>query len=132
MTATTPPVRRGGIFWLIAALTLAGLLLRSLRLEAPPLWWDEGYSVYFATEPLSRMVWLTARDIHPPLYYALLHGWIAPWQNAAPATDRWLSVLLGVAGLPSIYWVGRTFYPARRAVAVVATLLLTISPLHLY
>ena len=41
-------------------------------------------------------------------------------------------MLLGVAALPAIYWVGRTFYPARRAVAVVATLLLTISPLHLY
>lgn len=127
-----PRGRRGGLFWLIAALTLAGLLLRSLRLDLPPLWWDEGYSVYFATEPLARMVWLTARDIHPPLYYALLHGWIDLWGSAAPATSRWLSVIFGAVALPALYWVARTLYPARRAVALLATLLLAVSPIHLY
>ena len=132
MTSRDDQPRRASLFWLLAALTLAGLLLRSLRLETPPLWWDEGYSVYFATEPLARMVWLTARDIHPPLYYALLHGWISLWQNAAPATDRWLSVLFGVMALPALYWVGITLYPTRRAVAVMATLLLALNPLHLY
>ncbi|MEZ4556700.1 MAG: hypothetical protein R2854_09695 [Caldilineaceae bacterium] len=49
------------------------MALRVLRLNWQPLWWDEGYSIYFATEPLARMLNLTAHDIHPPLYYALLH-----------------------------------------------------------
>ena len=40
----------------VALLTLVALGLRVLRLEWQPLWWDEGYSVYFATESLSR--WL--------------------------------------------------------------------------
>ena len=36
-------------------LTVAALALHLLRLNWQPLWWDEGYSVYFATEPLARM-----------------------------------------------------------------------------
>ena len=57
-------------------LLLLALVVRALRFEWQPLWWDEGYSVYFATESLARMVELTAHDIHPPLYYGLLHGWL--------------------------------------------------------
>ena len=69
-------IRPARIGWVLVLLVVAGALLRALRLTWQPLWWDEGYSVYFATEPLARMVALTAQDIHPPLYYALLHWWI--------------------------------------------------------
>ena len=67
-----------GYYHLLLLLLIGGALaLRLLRLAWQPLWWDEGYSIYFATEPLARMLWLTAHDIHPPRYYALLHGWFA-------------------------------------------------------
>src|SRR4051794_31973639 len=59
------------------AILLFGVGLRLLRLSWQPLWWDEGYSIYFATEPVSRMLWLTAQDIPPPFYFLLLHGWFA-------------------------------------------------------
>lgn len=39
--------RRGDALWL-ALLTLLALLLRAVRLDFQPLWWDEGYSVWFA------------------------------------------------------------------------------------
>ena len=116
----------------VVVVLLLGIALRSLRLAWQPLWWDEGYSVYFATEPLPRMVWLTARDIHPPLYYALLHVWIALWQNAGPVVDRLLSVLFGVIALPLQFWLARILFPARRRLALVGLLLLTFSPIHLY
>ena len=47
---------------------LLGLALRVARLDFQPLWWDEGYSVWFATHPLGQMAALTAEDSHPPLY----------------------------------------------------------------
>lgn len=48
-----------------------------LRLGWQPLWWDEGYSLYFATEPLGRMAALTAHDIHPPVLLLCAAGRLA-------------------------------------------------------
>ena len=118
-----------------AGLTLlfaAALALRSLRLAWQPLWWDEGYSVFFATELLGRMALLTAQDIHPPLYYGLLHGWTLLWGSADPVILRALSVLIGSVTMPVIWWVGRLLFPARPRVALVAALLLAVNPMHIF
>lgn len=116
----------------LAALTLLALGVRALRLGWQPLWWDEGYSVYFATEPLPRMLWLTARDIHPPLYYGLLHGWFALLASTRAEAARLLSVLCGVAAVPLLAWLARLMRPDRPAVALWAASLLALSPLHLF
>ena len=80
----------------LGAVVLLALALRLLRLGFQPLWWDEGWSVYFAKTTLGSMARLTAVDIHPPLYYALLHFWIALF-GASPLALRLLSVLAGTA-----------------------------------
>ncbi len=54
--------------WPLLLLTGLALLLRAARLDFQPLWWDEGYSVWFATPSFGQMAALTAQDIHPPLY----------------------------------------------------------------
>ncbi len=109
-----------------------GIGLRLLRLEWQPLWWDEGYSVYFATEPLAVMAQLTAQDIHPPLYYALLHLWLTAFGSASPLILRAFSVLIGLLSLPAFWWLARIFYPGRPRVARLALLLLVISPIHIF
>lgn len=129
MTATLRPVRIG---WMVLLLVVTGAVLRSLRLSWQPLWWDEGYSVYFATEPLVRMLDLTAGDIHPPLYYALLHGWIGLGSNAAPAALRTFSVIVGVAALPLQAWLTWQLFPGRRRLLIIAMLLLVVNPMHLF
>ena len=103
-----------------------------LRLEWQPLWWDEGYSVYFATEPLAQMLRLTAQDIHPPLYYALLHLWLVAFGSASPLFLRLFSVLIGLLCLPAIWWLARLLYPSRARVALWALLLLALSPIHIF
>jgi hypothetical protein len=128
---TSPRLARTG--WAIVLLLIAaGTVLRGLRLAWQPLWWDEGYSVYFATEPLARMLDLTARDIHPPLYYALLHGWIGLWGNAEPSVLRVLSVILGAAALPLQGWLAWQLFPGRRRLLWIAVLLLAVNPMHLF
>ena len=125
------PVRlsvRTGVL-LLALFVLLAFALRVLRLDFQPLWWDEGYSVWFATHPLGQMASLTAQDIHPPLYYALLHGWIG-LLGAGPVSLRLLSVLFGVLAIPAIYLAGRRML-SRRA-ALLAAFLLAINPLHVY
>lgn len=128
----TTALRPGRIASAALILIVIGVVLRSLRLDWQPLWWDEGYSVYFATEPLLRMFDLTARDIHPPLYYALLNGWIALWQSAAPLVLRSLSVLLAVLALPLQAVLAWDLFPGRARLTVIAVLLLVLNPMHLF
>ena len=96
--------------WIVLAVVAAGVILRSLRLSWQPIWWDEGYSVYFATESLPRMLWLTARDIHPPLYYALLHAWLGVTGAPSPENGRILSILFAGLALPLQYWLARAMF----------------------
>ncbi len=119
---------RRRLLWL-AAFAFLGLALRLVQLDFQPLWWDEGYSVWFATHPLAQMATLTAADIHPPLYYALLHGWIG-LLGAGPISLRLLSVLCGVLAIPAIYVAGRRFFGPWQG--LLAALLLAINPLHIY
>lgn len=118
--------------WTVLIAVAAGVLLRSWRLGWQPIWWDEGYSIYFATEPLGRMLGLTASDIHPPLYYALLHGGIGLSRMPIVEGSRLLSVFFGALALPLQYWLARKMLPSSRRTALLALLLLVFSPIHLY
>jgi len=118
--------------FVILLLIAAGFLLRLLWLSWQPLWWDEGYSVYFATEPVARMIWLTAHDIHPPLYYALLHSWLALFQSAQPIVLRLFSGLAGLISLPLFAALAHTFFPQRPRLIQLALLLLAVNPMHLF
>ena len=79
----------------LAVILLAALALRLANLTFQPLWFDEGWSVWFATSDLPAMIEHTAVDIHPPFYYALLHLWIGLTDTSEFAL-RMLSVLVGV------------------------------------
>ena len=113
----------------ILGLILAGLALRVLRLEFQPLWWDEGYSAWFATQPLGQIAALTSLDIHPPLYYALLHGWTL-LAGTRPVALRLFSVAAGTLTIPAIYVAGRQMLGRRGA--WLAALLLALNPLHVF
>lgn len=114
------------------AILLLGAILRLLRLSWQPIWWDEGYSIFFATEPLSTMFWLTAHDIHPPLYYTLLQGWFNLLGNTSPESARLFSSFIGIATLPIFTWAALTLWPKKRWRALLATALLALNPLHIY
>lgn len=123
--------RQGSRWWWIGLLGLA-LLLRLPRLDWQPLWWDEGYSVYFATEPTVRLLALTAADIHPPLYYTLLASWVALIQGVQPVSLRLFSVLTGVAAVALLLYLAHLLYPQRSRVVWLAGFLLAANPMHLY
>lgn len=119
-------------FPLVAAgLLLLGVVLRLGFWTWQPLWADEGYSVYFATEPVGRLLWLTAHDIHPPLYYLLLHGWLQ-WWPPTPFILRCFSVLLATPVLLLALLLARTLFPGRQRPQILFLLLLIGNPLYLY
>jgi 4-amino-4-deoxy-L-arabinose transferase-like glycosyltransferase len=127
--ATTPLLmKKQRIVWM-AVLLLIGLGVRLLGLELQPLWWDEGFSVYFATESTPRLLELTSLDIHPPIYYLLLQGWYQ-LVGVGALQSRWLSVLLGVLAIPLVWRVAYDFFGNRTA--WLTALLLTLSPFHIY
>ncbi|HUW10967.1 MAG TPA: glycosyltransferase family 39 protein, partial [Anaerolineae bacterium] len=113
----------------LLAVSLLALLLRALRLSFQPLWWDEGYSLYFATNPVAEMLFQTSQDIHPPLYYLLLGGWVR-LLGSLPVAARLLSVAVGVATVPLAFVAGRRLGGERAG--LLAALLLAISPLHVF
>lgn len=79
---------------LLVLILLLALGLRLYRIEVQSLWNDEGTSVALAQRDLLTITRSAARDIHPPLYYYLLHAWIALWGDGELAV-RSLSALLG-------------------------------------
>lgn len=114
----------------VTVLLLVALGLRLLAVELQPLWWDEGFSVYFATESSPRLLELTSLDIHPPLYYLMLQGWYQ-LVGVGALQSRWLSVFLGVLAIP-LMWRAAYGMVGNRRTAWLATLLLTLSPFHIY
>ncbi len=52
--------------------------VRFYELGSQSLWADEGNSAALASRSLARIAGDAANDIHPPLYYWLLHLWTWP------------------------------------------------------
>jgi len=111
---------------------LAGIGLYGWRLQWQPLWADEGYSLYFASEPLLRMLQLTAADIHPPFYYALLHGWLRLFGSIDPLLARLASLSMILPALPLFAVFVRQLFPQRSRLYFLAGLLFTLNPLLLF
>jgi hypothetical protein len=87
------------------------LLLRVGALRSG-YWIDEGISVGIASHPLSDIPRALIEDGSPPLYYVLLHGWIALF-GAGEAATRSLSLLFALATVPAAWWAARSIFGPR-------------------
>jgi hypothetical protein len=106
-----------------------GFGLRLQALSFQPLWGDEGWSFYFAAQPLPQLLQLTAVDIHPPLYYVLLKGWL--WLiGFGPEAARFFSVVVGTLLIPVISVLGQRLLNKR--VGVAAAALVAVMPMAIY
>jgi len=82
----------------------AGIAFRFIARS--PLWLDEALSANIAALPVGEIPAALRKDGHPPLYYVLLHYWMALVGSGDGAT-RALSGVFGVASLPLAWIVGR-------------------------
>ncbi|MFN2218635.1 MAG: glycosyltransferase family 39 protein, partial [Anaerolineae bacterium] len=99
------------------------------RLGAQSLWNDEGTSVALAQRDLASITQDAARDIHPPLYYWLLSGWMR-LTGTGEAAVRSLSALLGVGLVALTFALGRRL--AGRWIGLAAALLAAVHPFQVY
>ncbi len=128
-------IGRAGQMWLVFVL-LAALVLRLHALTAQDIWWDEARNLDVAMRPLAQVAGAPELDIHPPLYFWLLHGWtrllgVAPGQSpvALAFAGRLLSVCAGVLGVALTAILGQRLAPGRAG--GVAALIAAASPFWL-
>jgi hypothetical protein len=115
--------------WLLAIALILGFALRLFRLGTPSLWYDETVSAFLAQQSLLKLTLHTARDIHPPGYYYLLHFWVRVAGNSEYAL-RLPSLWFGLLLIPLAYKVGRRLCGAR--VAMWGAFLVAFSPYGLW
>ena len=109
---------------------LVGGFLRVLLLGTKGMWLDETFSVWLANHSLPEMMqWIVKIDQHPPLYYLLLHAWVAHYGDT-PYYVRLLSALIGTATIPVVYLIGKRM--SGSLVGLVAAVFMTFSPFNIY
>lgn len=126
---------------------LGGFAARLYHLGANSLWYDETVSLFLAKSELPELIRHTAGDIHPPLYYVLLHFWgrVAGWSEFSAA---FLSLAFGVLLIALVYRVCREWFssPAApssalsqsgfsngsRSTAILAALVVAVSPYNIW
>jgi hypothetical protein len=126
--------------WVLAAAGLVVLVGVVLRFAArSELWLDEALTVNIAKLPLGDLRDALRHDGAPPLYYALLHGWMKVFGSGNEAV-RALSGVFSVATLPLAWFAGRRLgrsgppgpvredTPRTRLVAALAVLVFVSSP----
>jgi len=115
------------ILLLAAAIRIAGL-------GAQPLWIDEAFSYLAVKSP--DLLTALIRDVHPPLYFALLRVW-ASVMGVSEFALRFPSVLFGVLSVALMLPLAREVNrlrpaPRESAVPLLAVLLLAVSEFGFY
>ncbi len=110
---------------LLPILILAAVV-RLYGLTDSAIWCDEGSSLLLSQYSPALTWFHTAHDVHPPLYYLLLHGWMSLFGNSL-FSIRFMSVVpaLGTVGL--VIWLVRLI--ATRRAAVLAGVLVALLPI---
>jgi mannosyltransferase len=115
------------------AIALAAILVLAavLRLEGIGTWYwiDESLSIGLARHNLYEIPSLLLRDGSPPLWYLILHGWMALFGTSIVATHA-LSFVFAVLTVPAAWYLGRRLFGDRAAWFV--AVLVAINPFVTY
>lgn len=142
MSVPGSPLRPGALpprsvwFWL-ALLTLAGLVLRLAALDVVGLWWDEFVTLGRAAWPVPDLLRSLAHegpsdvslDSSPPLLHLLVHASLALFGPGDVAV-KLPSVVAGTLTIPAVWLLGRRLFSDRVALAAAAMDALALFPVH--
>ena len=62
--------------WVLAACLFVQAALLFSRLDLLPVWGDEQFTLDTSEHPVGEIAAIVRGDIHPPLYYFLVHYWM--------------------------------------------------------
>ncbi len=89
------------------ALVALAAALGAALIPGRELWLDEAHSAYVAPLPLSGVGIAIRGDVHPPMYFLLLHGWVRTL-GTSPMALRGFSLLCMVCAVVVLWRVART------------------------
>ena len=113
----------------LAAVLILGFSLRLYGITSESIWLDEAFSIRLAKCDPLEIIRKTAGDVHPPLYYLLLHSWIDLF-GESEFSVRFLSLLFGFFTLCMFYRVGAQLF--NRETGIASALILAVSEFHIY
>lgn len=126
-TETAVRERTGLLLGLVLVLAAAGF---AVHLGHSSLFIDEVYSWQASKGSVRDLMHAVQyNEVAPPLYYLILHGWMALVGSDSELVLRLPSVAAGVALVASVYWLGGLV--AGRWAGLMAATLAAISPLVL-
>jgi mannosyltransferase len=108
---------------------LLAFALRLYRLGYQSIWYDEAVSIHLAAKDLGALTLHTARDIHPPLYYYLLHFWVRA-AGTSEFSVAFFSLVFGVLIVALAYRLGHRI--CGRRVGLLTAFLIAVSPFNLW
>ena len=112
----------------LAGVVALGALAFLWRLGTSSLFIDETFTWRAASSSFGGVFHgVRSTEVAPPLYYLLLHFWIAAFGDGTEWGMRLLSVLAGLAFVAAVWWLGRLV--AGRRPGLLAALLAAVSPL---
>jgi len=93
---------------------LIAFALRLHELTRQDIWWDEARNIEVALRPFFDIPYAPELDIHPPIYFWLLHFWgrlndiaIGDTPQVIAFITRYLSVAMGLTSLALLYTLTR-------------------------
>lgn len=114
------------------AVVVLAAVLRLYRLGDESVWLDEAFTWVFVTEKYTTIELLTTlptEDVHPPLYYLLMDGWIGI-AGASEAVMRLPSALFGIATVALTYVVGAKVFD--EWTGAIGAAIVSVSSFHLF
>lgn len=120
---------------LLACILLLAFALRMAYIQSRPMWYDEAIAVLHASLSPAELIYGTvtpvegagAANVHPLLYFFLLHGWI-DLAGSSPLAVRFLSVVFGMLTVALLSCLVGRFFGRRTGLAV--AILAAIHPFH--
>ncbi|AZF02947.1 glycosyltransferase family 39 protein [Pseudomonas sp. R5-89-07] len=110
--------------WWVPILALA-MALRFYHLTSAAIWGDEGSSLLLSEYAVTDLWFHAAHDVHPPLYFLLLRGWIEVFGDSI-GSIRSMSAIPGAVVVGLGIWLTQQL--STRRAAVLAGLLLALLP----
>jgi mannosyltransferase len=104
----------------LGALVAVSLLIRTREISIG-FWIDEGISTGIADRALGAIPHALREDGAPPLYYMLLHFWLAI-AGDSEAGVRSLSLFFALLAIPASWWAGKAIWGTSRAAWIAAVL----------
>ena len=112
----------------LGALLVLAACLRLHAISIAGIWIDESTSWNEAIQSFPAMIWLTASDVHPPLYNSILYLFVHLFGDSETVM-RLPSAIMGVAAVGVTFWAASLI--GGRAVGLVAAAFLCLSGFHI-